>query len=129
MSEIVHGIDLVEISRIRNMLEKHGEHFLKRVYTEAEVKIAGDNKKTAEKLAGRFAAKEAIFKLVGTGLRGKMNWTDIEVLPDHLGKPNVSLSGHTAEKAASLGISEIAISITHTSELAMASVMAICNKT
>ncbi|MGE4286063.1 MAG: holo-ACP synthase [Phycisphaerae bacterium] len=125
--KIAHGIDLTEISRIEEMLEKHGEHFLARCYTDSERKYAGSGRKTAERLAARFAAKEAVFKLVGTGLRGKMSWRDVEVVNDGLGKPAVSLSGETARIAVELGITEITISLTHTKQHAMASAVAIIN--
>ena len=124
MKTIAHGIDTVNISRIEDMVAKHGEHFLERVFTNREIAYAGTNKKRFERLAGRFAAKEAVLKLLGTGLRGKMKWTDIEVSNDYLGKPAVQLSGEVQIVAEKNGIEQIALSITHTSEIAMASVVA-----
>lgn len=126
--KILHGIDLVQISRIALMVEKHNDHFLHRVFTPKEINYAGSGKKSFERLAGRFAAKEAVLKLIGTGLRGKMKWTDIELLNNHLGKPEVVLSGEVANVADNLGISKITISITHTADLAMASAVAIVDK-
>lgn len=127
MKIIAHGIDLVQLSRISSMRDKHGSHFLERVYTQKELDYAGDCKKTVERLAGRFAAKEAVLKLMGTGLRGKMQWTDIEVLNDELGRPAVRLSGEVERLAAQKGIEQITISITHTADMAMASAVALAD--
>lgn len=124
MKIIAHGIDMVNLERISSMVTKHGDHFIKRVYTPGEIAYAGGNKKTTERFAGRFAAKEAVLKLIGTGLRGKMQWTDIEVLNDDLGRPIVSISGEVEVVAKKNGIEQITISITHTAELAMASAVA-----
>ncbi len=109
------------------MLDKHNEHFLARVYTPTEIKAAGRGKKTAQYLAGRFAAKEAVLKLLSTGLIGKMRWTEIETTNDSLGKPEVSLSGEVLAVAEKAGIKNITISITHTADMAMASAVAITN--
>ncbi|ARN56641.1 holo-ACP synthase [Sedimentisphaera salicampi] len=120
MIKLLNGIDLVEISRIKDMLEKHGEHFRRRVFTETEIKLAGDNRKTPEKLAGRFAAKEAVFKLLGTGLRGGMSWKDVETDADSLGRPVVNLYGQTAVRADQMRLTSISLSISHTSQIAAA---------
>ena len=124
MKIIAHGIDLVSLKRISSMVKKHEEHFLARVYTEKEIAYAGSNKKRIERLAGRFAAKEAVLKLIGTGLRGKMSWKDIEVVNDDLGRPVVAISGEVKAVADKHGIEQITISITHTADLAMASAVA-----
>ena len=79
MNIVAHGIDLVDFPRIEQMVQRHGERFLNRVFTEAEQKYADANKNNIEKLAGRFAAKEAVLKLMGTGWAGKIAWTDIEI--------------------------------------------------
>jgi len=122
---IAHGIDLVECSRIARMLEEHSQRFLDRVFTSAEQAYARAHKKNmVEKLAGRFAAKEAVLKLIGTGWRGKIAWTDIEVLNNEMGEPKVYLSGEVMLKAAQLGITQISISITHAANLAIASAAA-----
>ncbi|OXU15212.1 holo-ACP synthase [Sedimentisphaera salicampi] len=120
MIKLLNGIDLVEISRIKDMLEKHGEHFRRRVFTETEIKLAGDNRKTPEKLAGRFAAKEAVFKLLGTGLRGGMSWKDVETDADSLGRPVVNLYGQTEVRADQMRLTSISLSISHTSQIAAA---------
>ncbi|AQQ10464.1 Holo-[acyl-carrier-protein] synthase [Sedimentisphaera cyanobacteriorum] len=120
MKRLVNGIDIVEIPRIKGMLEKHGEHFSSRVFTEKEINLAGRGRKAYEKLAGRFAAKEAVFKLLGTGLRGGMNWKDVETVADNLGRPVVNLYGQTALRAKKMNLTEIALSISHTSQIAAA---------
>ncbi|HUX86919.1 MAG TPA: holo-ACP synthase [Chloroflexota bacterium] len=114
------GIDAVEIVRIGLVYERHGERFLARVYTDRE---AARYRGRVNELAGRFAAKEAVSKALGTGLRG-IRWREMEILPDSRGKPLVFLSGRAAERASELGLHEFAVSITHTNELAMAFVVA-----
>lgn len=120
-----HGIDLVAIDRIRRMLEGHPERFLARCFTPAEQAWAdAGGRLRTERYAGRFAAKEAASKALGTGISGAIRWTDFEVLPDDAGAPILRLGGAAAERAAHLGIGRLLISITHTDGLAMASVIA-----
>jgi holo-[acyl-carrier protein] synthase len=125
MELIAHGIDLVDCPRIEQMVERHGDRFVNRVFTAAEQAYARAHKNTTEKYAGRFAAKEAILKLIGTGWRGKIKWTDIEVTNDPAGRPEVNLSGEVERIAAELKIAHISISITHTANFAMASAVAL----
>ncbi len=125
MQIVAHGIDLVDFPRIEHMLERHGDRFLNRIYTPAEQAYSRSNRNSIEKLAGRFAAKEAILKLVGTGWRGKIAWTDIEVINDSAGKPVVNLAGEVKKIAEGLGITQISISITHTANFAIASAVAL----
>src|SRR3989337_371931 len=113
------GVDIIEIPRIRQALDRWGERFLSRVYTGAELKICRAN---PERLAGRFAAKEAVMKALGTGVRG-VGWREIEVLPMRGGKPLVFLSGRARDRAEAMGLSELAISLTHSNEFAIASVV------
>ena len=127
MRIIAHGIDLVDCRRIEAMLDKHGQHFLDRVFTQAEQAYAGRGRNRVERLAVRFAAKEAVFKLVGTGWRDRMAWTDIEVVNDPMGRPSVHLSGQVRRAADRMGIVQISISLTHTADLAIASVVALGN--
>jgi len=122
---IAHGIDLVDCPRIGEMLERHGERFLDRVFTEKEQAYANSSKNRIEKLAGRFAVKEAVLKLLGTGWRGKIAWTDIEVVNDELGRPMVVISGEVKVIADRLGIGQISVSITHTSNFVIASAVAL----
>jgi holo-[acyl-carrier protein] synthase len=124
MDIIAHGIDLVDFPRIEDMVKKHGKRFLDRVFTEAEQAYAKANRNDIEKLAGRFAAKEAVMKLVGTGWRGKIAWTDIEVVNTATGQPQVNLSGEVKKIADKLGITQISVSITHTANFAIASAVA-----
>jgi holo-[acyl-carrier protein] synthase len=125
MGIIAHGIDLVDFPRIEDMVKRHGERFLDRVFTAAEQKYAKANKNDIEKLAGRFAAKEAVMKLVGTGWRGKIAWTDIEVVNNKAGQPHVRLSGEVRKIANKMGITAISVSITHTANFAIASAVAL----
>jgi holo-[acyl-carrier protein] synthase len=128
MGIVAHGIDLVDCPRIEQMIQRHGERFLKRVFTDAERAYARANRNEMEKLAGRFAAKEAILKLMGTGWRGKIAWTDIEVINNAVGQPEVTLSGEVKAIAEALGITHISISITHTANFAIASAVALAAK-
>ena len=125
MDIIAHGIDLVDCPRIEQMMQRHGERFLNRVFTVSEQVYAQKNKNAVEKLAGRFAAKEAILKLMGTGWRGKIAWTDIEITNNTVGQPEVALSGEVKEIANRLRIGHISISITHTANFAIASAVAL----
>jgi len=125
MDIIAHGIDLVDFPRIEQMVERHGDRFVNRVFTPAEQAYAQAHRNKIEKYAGRFAAKEAILKLVGTGWRGKIKWTDIEVTNDAAGRPEVALSGEVQRIAAELKIERISISITHTANFAIASAVAL----
>ena len=121
MDIIAHGIDLVDFPRIQEMIERHGDRFLNRVFTAAEQRYARAHRNAVETYAGRFAAKEAVLKLVGTGWRGKIAWTDIEVTNNPAGQPEVTLSGEVKEIAGRLGIRQISLSITHTANFAIAS--------
>lgn len=122
---LAHGIDLVDFPRIEDMLKRHGDRFLERVFTTAEQQYAKANKNGVEKLAGRFAAKEAVLKLLGTGWRGKIAWTDVEVVNTATGQPVVNLSGEVKKIAGNLGITQISVSITHTANFAIASAVAL----
>ena len=128
MEIVAHGIDLVDCPRIEEMVKRHGERFIQRVFTAAEQAYAEANKNSIEKLAGRFAAKEAILKLMGTGWRGKIAWTDIEVINNPASQPEVTLDGEVKKLAEELGIKHISVSITHTANFAIASAVALANK-
>ena len=124
MKIVAHGIDLVDFPRIEEMVCRHGERFLNRVFTASEQAYADANKNGTEKLAGRFAAKEAVLKLMGTGWSGKIAWTDIEIKNNPAGRPEVTLTGEAEKIAGRLGIEHISISITHTANFAIASAVA-----
>ncbi len=128
MEIVAHGIDLVDCPRIEAMIERHGERFIQRVFTAAEQAYAEANKNEVEKLAGRFAAKEAILKLMGTGWRGKIAWTDVEIINNSSGRPEVTLGGEVEKIAGKLGIKHISVSITHTANFAIASAVALTQK-
>ena len=125
MKIVAHGIDLVDFPRIEQMVEQHGCRFLDRVFTKAEQEYAQSNKNGMEKLAGRFAAKEAVLKLIGTGWRGKIAWTDIEIVNNPAGQPEVTITGEVEKIAGRLGIEHVSVSITHTANFAIASAVAL----
>ncbi len=127
MKIVAHGIDLVDFPRIEQMVQRHGDRFLNRVFTETEQQYAQQNKNSIEKLAGRFAAKEAVLKLMGTGWAGKIAWTDIEIINNPQGQPQVTLSGEVKKIAEQLHISHVSISITHTANFAIASAVALAD--
>ena len=115
------GIDIIEIARIKKAIARWGEAFLHRVYTEAELKLYGNKPPS---LAARFACKEAVMKLLGTGRRG-VHWREIETLSHPGGKPLVNLYGRAQSRANELGLKEIAVSLSHSKEYAIASVTSI----
>ena len=119
------GTDIVEIARIERMRREHADRFLSRVFTPAEIQYCCDSTIAPTRLAGRFAAKEAVLKVLGTGWRGGIEWTDIEVLPDALGKPICRLHGYTASLAASLDVSHVLVSISHAGGFAIATAIGI----
>ncbi len=117
------GIDLVEIGRIQQSVERFGQRFLDRVYTAAEQAYCQRKRQSAESLAARFAAKEAGAKALGTGISRGVNWLEIEVVREPGGRPTLHFHGRAAEIAARMGVTHTALSITHTSTLSMASVV------
>ncbi len=126
MRIIGHGIDLVEKARIQRMLDEHGERFERRCFTDAERSYAdGSAKRKMEHLAGRFAAKEAILKVLGTGWSGGIAWTDAEIVREASGRPCVKLHGECARVAERLGIDEWWISISHIETHAIASAIGV----
>ncbi len=112
------GIDLVQVSRIKNAITKN-KIFLERIYSPQEIKLSNRGKFRYEELAGRFAVKEAIFKAIKTGWRGGVKFKEITVLNESSGAPYVTLSGETKKIAESLGINCIHVSISHTKDLAI----------
>ena len=117
------GIDLTEIARIQQTVERYGKRFLDRVYTAAEQAYCLRKRKAAESLAARFAAKEAGAKALGTGISRGVNWLEIEVGREPGGRPTLYFHGRAAEFAARMGVSRAALSITHTADIAAASVV------
>ncbi|MEM6331922.1 MAG: holo-ACP synthase [Planctomycetota bacterium] len=125
MAIVGHGIDLVETRRIERLIERHGPRFLERVYTLDERSYCErDGKRRIEKLAARFAAKEAVLKAMGTGLTQGIAWTEVEVTRDPLGRPGVRLSGTAAAEASARGIGGWWLSLSHIEGHAVASAVA-----
>jgi holo-[acyl-carrier protein] synthase len=121
MKVLAHGIDMVECSRIEEAIERHDQHFLERVFTPAELEYCLGRKRRIEHLAGRFAAKEAVFKVLGTGWTNGINWTDVEIRNDPSGQPRAFLSGRCRQIADEMGLTGIYISISHIGTHAIAS--------
>jgi len=121
MNVVAHGIDLVDCNRLAEAIERHGERFLHRIYTANELAYCGGRKREIEHLAGRFAAKEAVLKVLGTGWKDGIAWTDIEVVNKPSGQPVVRLSGQCRKIADQQGLSGILISISHIDTHAIAS--------
>jgi holo-[acyl-carrier protein] synthase len=117
------GIDLVEIGRIQQSMERYGERFLDRIYTESEQAYCGRKRNSAESYAARFAAKEAGSKALGTGINHGVNWREIEVVREPSGRPTLKFHGRAAQIASRMGVTHAALSLTHTAEMAMASVV------
>lgn len=122
MHPIAIGIDLVEVSRIRELLAKHGERFKDRTFTAAEIRHCDSCADPAMHYAARFAAKEAAAKALGTGFADGVSWTDIEVARSEKGAPSIVLHGAAAEKLRVLGAGRMLVSLTHTKDLAAAQV-------
>lgn len=119
------GTDIVECPRIGRMIEQHGELFLRRVYTEREIRYCQARKRALEHFAGRWAAKEAILKAIGTGWTKGISWTDLEVRNEPGGEPKVLVRGGARDAAARRGIGNILISISHCRTYATAYALAV----
>jgi holo-[acyl-carrier protein] synthase len=116
------GIDLTEIDRIRKSIARFGDRFLDRIFTPREKAYCLRKRNSAESFAARFAAKEAAAKALGTGISYGVTWLEIEVTREPSGRPGLSFHGRAAQIAARLGVVQAALSLTHTGEMAMASV-------
>lgn len=117
------GVDIAEVGRIEAAIVRHGRPFLQRVFTTAEIAYCERHRDRAERFAGRFAAKEAAMKALGTGWRRGVRWVDIEVVREPSGKPTLKLSGASRVIADRLGVKNIALTITHTGNMALAEVI------
>jgi holo-[acyl-carrier protein] synthase len=117
------GVDLAEVGRIRDAIGRYGDRFIQRIYTAAEIAYVEKKANRFERYAGRFAAKEAGMKAIGTGWRGGVRWQDFEVSNLASGRPTLVLHGVAARVAAKMGVKSISLSITHTAELGMAHVI------
>ena len=117
------GVDLAEVRRIRDAVERHGDRFVRRIYTEAEIAYVERKANRFERYAGRFAAKEAGMKAIGTGWKRGVTWRDFEVSNLPSGRPSLRLHGVAAQIPEKMGFKSISLSITHTAELGMAQVI------
>ena len=120
MAVISIGVDICDVKRIRKLTEKHHLKFLEKVYTPGEIQYCLNKVSKYTSLAARFAAKEAFLKALGTGLRSGLQWKEIEVENDNLGKPHLKLHGQTAK---TIGDRHIHLSLSHTDENAVAFVI------
>ena len=116
---LVTGVDIIEIPRIRRVAERYGNRFYRRIYTDGETAYCRGR---APQLASRFAAKEAVMKALGTGIRG-VRWKDIEVVRQRGRAPTIQLHGTALARAERLGIEHLAVSLSHSEEYAVASVV------
>lgn len=117
------GVDLAEVDRIRAAIERHGQRFIERIYTPAEIAYVERKANRFERYAARFAAKEAGMKAIGTGWKHGVRWRDFEVTNLPSGQPTLRFHGAAAQVAESLGVRNIALSLTHTAGQAMAIVI------
>jgi len=117
------GIDIAEVPRIQGAIERHGERFLKRVFTDGERAYCDSKANRIERYAARFAAKEAGMKALGTGWNHGVRWQDVEVCRQPGGRPTMVFHGRAAEFAARLGAAHVALSLSHTAEQAIAQVI------
>ncbi len=119
------GTDIVEVLRIGQMIERHGEVFLNRVYTEDEIRYCQRRKEYTQHYAGRWAAKEAVMKTLGTGWSRGVGWRDIEICSSRTGAPSIVLKGAAREVAEQAGICDVLISISHCRAFATATAIAV----
>ena len=123
MSVLGIGVDLVECARIEHSLERFGEKFLKRVFTDGEIEYSMSMKFPARHLAARFAAKEALSKAFGTGIGKSLAWKDIDVHKKPSGEPFVVLEGGAKDLASNRGVTKVLITLSHTDNHAMAMIV------
>jgi holo-[acyl-carrier protein] synthase len=125
MKPVAHGVDLVDCGRLREAVDRHGQKFLERVFTAGELAYCVGRKRELEHLAGRFAAKEAVLKVLGTGWRNGIKWTDVEVVNEPSGQPRIRLHDECKRLADEQGLSQVLISISHTETHAIASAIGV----
>ncbi|MGA8621233.1 MAG: holo-[acyl-carrier-protein] synthase [Candidatus Sulfotelmatobacter sp.] len=117
------GIDIAEVPRIRQSIERFGDRFLQRIYTAGEIRYCDSKINRAERYAARFAAKEAAMKALGTGWNHGVRWRDCEVVRAPGGRPTISFHGKAGEFATKLGVKNASLSLSHTAEQAIAQVI------
>jgi holo-[acyl-carrier protein] synthase len=116
------GIDLIEVPRIARSIERYGERFLQRIFTDDEIAYCRARASAAESFAARFAAKEAGAKALGTGIQHGVSWKELEVRRAPDSRPTLFLSGRARAIAGQLGVTRVSLSLTHTASLAVATV-------
>lgn len=119
------GTDIVETLRIAQMIERHGELFLRRVYTQREIEYCSGRKAATQHYAGRWAVKEAVLKSLGTGWSRGIQWVDMEVVNDATGRPRLILDGVALELSRQMGINEVMITLSHCRTHATATALAV----
>jgi holo-[acyl-carrier protein] synthase len=117
------GIDIAEVPRIAQAINRHGDRFLRRIFTEGEIQYCESKANRVERYAARFAAKEAAMKALGTGWNHGVRWRDVEVCREPGGRPTIAFHGKAAEVASKLGAVHMALSLSHTASEAIAQVI------
>ncbi len=117
------GIDIVEVLRVAQAIERFGDRFLQRIFTPDEIRYCQSKRNAAERFAARFAAKEAALKAIGTGWKNGISWTEVEVAREPGGRPSIRFKGKAAGFAARLGMKRASLSLSHTAQLAIAKVI------
>src|SRR3989304_3535414 len=121
METILHGVDLVEVARVADALDRHGERFLRRLFTGPEIAYCEGRRNRLESYAARFAAKEAMLKALGTGWGQGVRWVEMEVATDAAGRPTLRLTGRVEALARARGVTDVVLSLTPTPEPGLAS--------
>jgi holo-[acyl-carrier protein] synthase len=119
------GTQVIDCARVRKMIDQHGEVFLKQVYTDREVAYCNTKRQTTEYFTALWAAKEAVFRALGTTWKRGMNWADVEVVHDNGSPPHVAVGGQTAELLAARGVSQVLLTTAFTREFATATAIAV----
>ncbi|MGZ4788853.1 MAG: holo-[acyl-carrier-protein] synthase [Terriglobales bacterium] len=117
------GVDITEVPRIAAAIERFGNRFLKRIFTDNEIRYCESKQNRVERYAARFAAKEAALKAIGTGWRRGVSWTEVEVTREPSGRPTMTFHGVAGEFAAKLGVKHVHVSLSHTVDHAIAHVI------
>lgn len=117
------GVDIAEVPRVQAAIERYGARFLKRLFTDAEIRYCESKANKYERFAARFAAKEAALKAIGTGWKRGVTWLDVEVVRLPSGRPTITFRGKAAEFAQGLGMRNASVSLSHTEQMAIAQVV------
>ena len=121
------GVDIIEVARVRNAVNKWGDRFIKKIFTDKEIEYSKKKRFMFQHLAARFATKEAVVKALGDGWQGQVTWKDLEILNEENGKPRVNLLGRAEQVKQEKGISDIIVSMSHTENYAVASAILVKN--